>query len=563
MEFTKLKKEITWFTVAVFGMLLSLFINIPLTVSAANTPEQVRVIIENTTYKKADDAPWEGTLVDRAVDVTDGMTAMDAVKKAAENDGKALQIADSGSYIIGIEGVIEKGGSERAGWMGTVNDCFGNVGLNDTLVKAGDEIRIMYSMDWGNDLRINVFIENTTYSQAAGAVWDGELISWVGVRATDGLTALDVVKKITENTGKDLVLSPDGTYITGIEGVNEKDGSEQSGWMGTVNDCFGNVGLNDTFVKAGDEIRIMYTMAWGNDLKVSVVAENTKYAQADGAAWEGESFSLGVRASENLTALDAVKKAAAGAGKDLVFAPDGTYITGIGGLNEKDGGEQSGWMGKVNGTFGNVGLNDTPVKAGDEVRMQYTVAWGNDLGTEQQNIRNKYTGSKTVTVGAKLVQAVSGAQTDVTFKSSNTKTATVNKTTGEITCKGVGTAVITSTAASSREYKGASARFTLNVIPETVGVKSVKSAKKGEVTVQSNGIAKDYCSGYTIQYRQGKNGKITTIQAANKNKKALNTVIPKLKSGKMCQVRIRAYKKVSGKTYTGKYSAWKTVKKVK
>ena len=51
----------------------------------------------------------------------------------------------------------------------------------------------------------------------------------------------------------------------------------------------------------------------------------------------------------------------------------------------------------------------------------------------------------------------------VTYSSSNTNVATVNKTTGEVTIVGVGTASITATAAATTNYKERSASYTLTV----------------------------------------------------------------------------------------------------
>ena len=51
----------------------------------------------------------------------------------------------------------------------------------------------------------------------------------------------------------------------------------------------------------------------------------------------------------------------------------------------------------------------------------------------------------------------------VTYSSSNTNVATVNKTTGEVTIVGVGTATITATAAATMNYKERSASYTLTV----------------------------------------------------------------------------------------------------
>ena len=60
-------------------------------------------------------------------------------------------------------------------------------------------------------------------------------------------------------------------YISEINGLSAGDGGEASGWMGTLNDWFTNVGFKD--IKAGDKlfagdiIRVMYTTkGYGADI---------------------------------------------------------------------------------------------------------------------------------------------------------------------------------------------------------------------------------------------------------------------------------------------------------
>lgn len=161
-------------------------------------------------------------------------------------------------------------------------------------------------------------------------------------------------------------------------------------------------------------------------------------------------------------------------------------------------------------------------------------------------------------VGSKLTQRASGARTPVTFTSSNPKVARIHKTTGKITCVGVGTAVITAKAAESSQYKAASKKVKIIVVPKKVGVKSVTSKKKVQAVVKSGSTAKGN-DGYQIQYRN--NGRTKTIKIMTG--KALTKTLKGLKSGKSLKVRIRAYKRVNGKTYFGNYSSWKTLKRVR
>lgn len=74
-----MKKRIVSLLLALV-MVLSL---VPTTVWAAeNHDGQVRVIVENTTYAKANGAAWDGTLVDKWVDLAPGSSMMDCIVSA-------------------------------------------------------------------------------------------------------------------------------------------------------------------------------------------------------------------------------------------------------------------------------------------------------------------------------------------------------------------------------------------------------------------------------------------------------------------------------------------------
>jgi len=119
--------------------------------------------------------------------------------------------------------------------------------------------------------------------------------------------------------------------------------------------------------------------------------------------------------------------------------------------------------------------------------------------------------------------------------------------------KSVGTATVIITGKNN--YRGTK-KVTFRINPQPV--KGLKlGSGKGQITAswgKGNGI-----TGYELQYGLKKSfdsaKKVTITKAATVKKK-----IGGLKSGNTYFVRIRAYKKVGGKTY---YSAWSTAEKVK
>ena len=123
-------------------------------VSVLTLAGMTRVIVENTTFPKAEGAAWEGTLADTWIELTGESTMMGCVVEAL--DGHTVVGAES-NYISSIDDLKEQQGGSMSGWMGTLNDWFTNFGFGEfTVAKgtlhAGDEIRVMYTRNAGVDL---------------------------------------------------------------------------------------------------------------------------------------------------------------------------------------------------------------------------------------------------------------------------------------------------------------------------------------------------------------------------------------------------------------------------
>lgn len=143
----------------VFSLLLALVMLFSMIPSAlaegTESADQVHVIVENTTYAKNDGAPWDGTLVDKWVKITEESTAMSCIVDAL---GSYHQTGAEDNYISEINGLAAFDGGQESGWMGTLNDWFTNEGFSAFTVKngklqSGDEIRLMYTTNgYGADL---------------------------------------------------------------------------------------------------------------------------------------------------------------------------------------------------------------------------------------------------------------------------------------------------------------------------------------------------------------------------------------------------------------------------
>ena len=147
------------------------------------------------------------------------------------------------------------------------------------------------------------------------------------------------------------------------------------------------------------------------------------------------------------------------------------------------------------------------------------------------------------------------AKGKITYKSSNTKVATVNSK-GKVKIKGTGKVTISITAKETSAYKKQTKKVTIYAVPGKRDIKKLSSGKK-KLTVQWK---KDNRSdGYQVQYSTDKKFK-KNVKSVNVSKKSTKATVKKLKKRKTYRVRVRSYKKINGKKY---YSGWGKVKSVK
>lgn len=224
-----MKKRIVSLLLALV-MVLSL---VPTTVWAAEDHDgQVRVIVENTTYAKADGAAWDGTLVDKWVDLVPGSSMMDCIVSAL---GSYSQTGAESGYISEINGLSAGDGGAASGWMGTLNDWFTNVGFND--IKAGDKlfagdtIRVMYTTNgYGADIGGDWNTQSDT-SLAALSFSEGVLTPDFASDKTaytltlpQGVTGIRMTATAS-NKNNQVYLSADGTDYRRVETVPVHNGT--------------------------------------------------------------------------------------------------------------------------------------------------------------------------------------------------------------------------------------------------------------------------------------------------------------------------------------------------
>lgn len=117
--------------------------------------------------------------------------------------------------------------------------------------------------------QVHVTVENTTWAEADGAPWEGMLVDeWVALQDDSSMMSC-IVDALT--AGGYSQTGADTGYISEINGIEEKDAAEGSGWMGTLNDWFTSEGFAAYTVangklKAGDEIAVQHTCNLGADI---------------------------------------------------------------------------------------------------------------------------------------------------------------------------------------------------------------------------------------------------------------------------------------------------------
>ena len=129
---------------------------------AEESKETVHVVVENTTFTEEMNGKtpaWTGELVNTDVELSADSTMMTCIVAALATVDTAPTIVESeyGRYITEVGGIAERDAADGSGWMGTLNDWFGSATFDEVTVAngsltAGDEIRVMYTCDFGADL---------------------------------------------------------------------------------------------------------------------------------------------------------------------------------------------------------------------------------------------------------------------------------------------------------------------------------------------------------------------------------------------------------------------------
>ena len=229
-------------------------------------------LTEPLTLTSVHGVDWSGYYLAEYVipsDVADGSTVTFDVKMISKTEYQAMT-ADSEETVAAartaalsrLQTLYNSLGDKAKAAYDTGVDSI-NAAASVTAVETAYQSAVVaMKKAAANYGKVQVIVENTTYSKKAGAPWDGTLVdTWVDLSADSTMMScvVDALK-----TKKATVVGAESNYISSINGLGEFDGGKSSGWMGTLNDWFVNEGFGAFTVKSGklasgDVIRVMYT----------------------------------------------------------------------------------------------------------------------------------------------------------------------------------------------------------------------------------------------------------------------------------------------------------------
>lgn len=166
----------------------------------------------------------------------------------------------------------------------------------------------------------------------------------------------------------------------------------------------------------------------------------------------------------------------------------------------------------------------------------------------------------------KITAKASGDATGFTYTSSNPAVASVSAA-GYVTMHKVGRAVITVTATGMKKYDPASTTVEVKVYPKKgyITKKPWTDGKKYQAKVRWT--YQDGATSYQVRYSRDKNFgagtyKTKTVKAHGKDYTTQSTTLKSLKSKSTYYIKVRAVytDPVTGDTYYGAWSGWRSVK---
>lgn len=226
----------------------------------------------------------------------------------------------------------------------------------------------------------------------------------------------------------------------------------------------------------------------------------------------------------------------------------------------------AGWLFTINGEIGSTSIDKVEVKSGDVIRCQFSVyGWGADIGS---SANTEYTGIHAIPAVAK--EALTKVAASVNSKKADWANNETVKTAYNNAISILSNFDLTQANVDAALEVLVQAEKTIVIPDETttppetttypkVKKASIKKVKNIKVRKAKISIKKmKSVSGYQIKYSTSKKFKAKYTKTKNTSK--ITFVTKKLKKGKRCYVKVRAYVKVNKTKVYGKWSKVKSVK---
>lgn len=210
----------------------------------------------------------------------------------------------------------------------------------------------------------------------------------------------------------------------------------------------------------------------------------------------------------------------------------------------------AGWMFTINNVFSNEGAASTPVKDGDVIRWQFSVyGYGADIGSDTES----YTGIKKVTFANKdelIKEAATLVNNKTMMKDADVKVE-YNNAIKVLEKYNPSETEVKNELTKLKNVQKDFVKKTTVTKASVKGIKNVKGLKAKVAVKKIKGV-----TGYQYKYSNNKKFKKAVVKSTKKN--TLTT--KKFKKNQKCYVTVRAYKKVNGIKYYGRWSKVKAVK---
>lgn len=202
--------------------------------------------LENAVTISAIDEQGNVALEPKAIEISDGDTAFDVLKKA-DDQLKFESFGDMGEFITGIGGVEEVFGNNFWGFY--VNGIFQNMGASSTPVSHGDNILFVLTT-------LGVYPEDYEIIISAVDSNGNSVIEEQSVSMPKHATAYDALLKVAKEQGVDVDVSIHSELLMYLNDLNNTLAPECEYWAIELNGEYMSVGLLEHFIQDGDRLSL-------------------------------------------------------------------------------------------------------------------------------------------------------------------------------------------------------------------------------------------------------------------------------------------------------------------